>query len=126
MFQIEANFETQEVIIVQSTSAPAQDHLLELLFIADTAKQAGANHVTAVIPYFGYGRQDQPTRPFGFTPVSLVARLLEAAGIDKVISLDLHSRQIENFFKIEIKNLNSLSLFGSFLGDTSDCVGSVS
>jgi ribose-phosphate pyrophosphokinase len=113
--QIEVNFQGQEVIIVQSTSN--HDYLLELLFLADSAKKGGASHVTAIIPYFGYSRQDKPNNSSNFTPAGLIARLLEASGVDKVISLDLHSNEIDGFFNIEIKNLSPLPLLMTYLGE---------
>jgi ribose-phosphate pyrophosphokinase len=120
--QIDANLKDQDVVIIQSTSPPVNDHLMELLFIADTAKRAGASRIIAVIPYFGYSRQDKATSPFGSTPANLVARLLETAGIDKIITLDLHSQVIEEFFKIEMQNLSPLSLFMPFLRNIDNCI----
>lgn len=109
--QIEENLYEEEVIIVQSTSKPANDNLLELLLLADTAKRAGARRIIAVIPYFGYGRQDRPSYLHGPISASLVASMLEVSGINRIITLDLHSKQIEGFFKIGVQNLDSASLF---------------
>ncbi|WP_341764105.1 ribose-phosphate diphosphokinase [Candidatus Tisiphia endosymbiont of Beris chalybata] len=100
-----------EVVIVQSTCRPVNNHLMELLLLVDTVKRAGAKSITAVIPYFGYSRQDR--RPYIFAPVAarLVANMLEAAGVQRVITVDLHSQQLEGFFNIEVQNLNPISLF---------------
>lgn len=100
-----------DVVVVQSTSKPANNHLMELLLLVDTAKRAGAKRIIAVIPYFGYSRQDR--RSYLFSPISarLVANLLETAGVDHLITIDLHSKQLEGFFKIAIQNLNPIKLF---------------
>lgn len=104
-----------DVVIVQSTSRPANNHLMELLLLVDMVKRAGASQVTAVIPYFGYSRQDR--RSCSFTPVSsrLVASMLEVAGVNHVITVDLHSQQLEGFFKIPIQNLDPISLFAPII-----------
>lgn len=104
-----------DVVIVQSTSRPANNHLMELLLLVDTVKRAGASQVTAVIPYFGYSRQDRSS--CSFTPVSsrLVASMLEVAGVNHVITVDLHSQQLEVFFKIPIQNLDPISLFAPII-----------
>ena len=109
--QIDKDLYAQNVIILQSTTRPANDHLMELLLLADTAKRAGCNGITAVIPYFGYSRQDRPSYEYGPISASLVARLIETSGIDKVITIDMHSRQSEGFFKIGVKNLDPTDLF---------------
>ncbi|PPE06961.1 ribose-phosphate diphosphokinase [Holospora curviuscula] len=113
--QINNNLYGDDVIILQSTTKPANDHLMELLLLADTAKRANCNSITAVIPYFGYSRQDRPSYEYGPISARLVARLLEISGIDRVITLDLHSRQSEGFFKIEVKNLDPTDLFMNVL-----------
>ncbi|WP_342271485.1 ribose-phosphate diphosphokinase [Candidatus Tisiphia endosymbiont of Parasteatoda lunata] len=104
-----------DVVIVQSNSRPANNHLMELLLLVDTVKRAGASQVTAVIPYFGYSRQDR--RSCSFTPLSsrLVASMLEVAGVNHVITVDLHSQQLEGFFKIPIQNLDPISLFAPII-----------
>jgi ribose-phosphate pyrophosphokinase len=104
-----------DVVIVQSTSRPANNHLMELLLLVDTVKRAGASQVTAVIPYFGYSRQDRSS--CSFTPVSsrLVASMLEVAGVNHVITVDLHSQQLEGFFKIPVQNLDPISLFAPII-----------
>ena len=109
--QIPAHLHGEDVIVVQSTSKPANDHLMELLLIIDTARRAGAKTITTIIPYFGYSRQDRPSYEYGPISASLVANLLEAAGINRIITLDLHSRQIEGFFKAGVHNISPLTLF---------------
>jgi ribose-phosphate pyrophosphokinase len=99
------------IFILQSTSQPANDHLMELLLLADTARRAGAKHVIAIMPYFGYSRQDRKTSLQGPISASLIAMLLEAAGIQRLVTIDLHSPQIEGFFRIGVINLRSLDLF---------------
>ncbi|GAB4163677.1 MAG: ribose-phosphate pyrophosphokinase [Rickettsiaceae bacterium] len=108
--QVDGNI-GEEVILFQSTSAPVNDHLMELLLLADTAKRAGASKIIAVIPYFGYGRQDRCTYKNGPISASLVAKMIEAAGITKIITLDLHSNQLEGFFNIPVVNLVAESIF---------------
>lgn len=118
--QINKNLYNQDVVIVQSTSQPANDHLMELLLLADTAKRAGCRHLTAVIPYFGYGRQDRPSYDYGPISASLVASLLETSGVDRVVCVDLHSKQSEGFFKKGIKNLDPVDLFANEFKETKD------
>src|SRR5437764_12800675 len=94
-----------DVFVIQSTSFPANDHLMELLIIIDALRRASARRVTAVLPYFGYGRQDR--KPGPRTPISakLVANLITRAGADRVLTLDLHAGQIQGFFDIPTDNL---------------------
>jgi ribose-phosphate pyrophosphokinase len=103
--EIQENMRGQDVYIIQSTSFPANDHLMELLIITDAAKRAHARRITAVIPYFGYARQDR--KPSSRTPISakLVANLIERAGIDQVMTIDLHAGQLQGFFDIPTDNL---------------------
>jgi ribose-phosphate pyrophosphokinase len=120
--QIHEKMYEQDAVIIQSTSKPANDHFMELLLLVDTLKRAGANRIIAVIPYFGYGRQDRPSYRHGPISASLVATLLEAAGVDRVLTLDLHSRQTEGFFKIGVQNLSSVPIFAPLFLDTQDAV----
>jgi ribose-phosphate pyrophosphokinase len=103
--EIQENVRGQDMFVVQSTSFPANDHLMELLIIIDALRRASAKRVTAVIPYFGYARQDR--KPGPRTPISakLVANLIERAGADRVLTLDLHAGQIQGFFDIPTDNL---------------------
>ena len=115
--QVDGNLYEKEVVIVQSTSKPANDYLMELLLLADTAKRAGAHRIIAVIPYFGYSRQDRPSYSYGPISASLVATLLEAAGVNRVLTLDLHSKQTEGFFKIGVQNFDTSALFAKLFHD---------
>ena len=103
--EIEENIRGEDVYVVKSTSFPTNDHLMELLIIIDALRRASARRVTAVIPYFGYARQDR--KPGPRTPISakLVANLLSRAGADRVLTVDLHAGQIQGFFDIPVDNL---------------------
>ncbi|MEO0730719.1 MAG: ribose-phosphate pyrophosphokinase [Pseudomonadota bacterium] len=103
--EIQENVRGEDVFIVQSTSFPANDNLMELLILIDALKRASARRITAVIPYYGYARQDR--KPGPRTPISakLVANLIERAGADRVMTLDLHAGQIQGFFDIPTDNL---------------------
>ncbi len=115
--QINEPLNQKDVIIFGSTFKPANDHLMEILLITDTAKRAGAKTITAVMPYFGYSRQDRPSYNHGPISISLVAMLLEAAGINRIVTLDLHSKQSEGFFRIGVQNLDSTDLFIKFFNN---------
>ena len=95
----------EDVYVLQSTSFPANDNLMELLILVDALKRSMARRITAVMPYFGYARQDR--RPGPRTPISakLVANLIERAGVDRVMTVDLHAGQIQGFFDIPTDNL---------------------
>ena len=103
--EIQENVRGADVFVIQSTSFPANDHLMELLIIIDALRRASAQRITAVIPYFGYARQDR--KPGPRTPISakLVANLITRAGADRVLTLDLHAGQIQGFFDIPTDNL---------------------
>jgi ribose-phosphate pyrophosphokinase len=103
--EIQENVRGSDVFIIQSTSFPTNDHLMELLIITDALRRSSAKRITAVIPYFGYARQDR--RASGRTPISakLVANLITNAGVDRVMTLDLHAGQIQGFFDIPTDNL---------------------
>ena len=103
--EIQENVRGADVFIIQSTSFPANDHLMELLIITDALRRASARRITAVVPYFGYARQDR--KPAARTPISakLVANLITRAGADRVMTLDLHAGQIQGFFDIPTDNL---------------------
>ncbi|MFM2423352.1 MAG: hypothetical protein RL291_1882 [Pseudomonadota bacterium] len=103
--EIEENVRGQEVFFFQSTSNPVNDNLMELLITVDALKRASAKRITAIIPYFGYARQDR--KPGPRTPITarLVANLIERAGVDRVVTCDLHAAQIQGFFDIPTDNL---------------------
>src|SRR5213080_4884693 len=103
--EIHENVRGEDVFVIQSTSYPANDHLMELLVSLDALKRSSARRVTAVIPYYGYARQDRKSGPR--TPISakLVANLITTAGADRVMTVDLHAGQIQGFFDIPTDNL---------------------
>jgi ribose-phosphate pyrophosphokinase len=105
--EIHENVRGEDVFILQSTSFPANDNLMELLIICDALKRSSARRITAVIPYFGYARQDRKSSPR--TPISakLVSNLITEAGANRVLTLDLHAEQIQGFFDIPTDNLSS-------------------
>ena len=103
--EIQENVRGEDVFIIQSTSYPANDHLMELLIMIDAMRRASARRITAVLPYFGYARQDR--KAGGRTPISakLVANLITEAGADRVMTLDLHAGQIQGFFDVPVDNV---------------------
>jgi ribose-phosphate pyrophosphokinase len=110
---IDENVRGEDVFVIQSTSYPANDNLMELLICIDALKRASAKRITAVMPYFGYARQDRKTG--GRTPISakLVANLITRAGADRVLTMDLHSGQIQGFFDIPTDNLLAAPLMAN-------------
>ena len=113
--EIMENVRGKDTFFVQSTSYPANDHLMELLIAIDALKRGSARRITAVVPYFGYARQDRKTG--GRTPISakLVANLITAAGADRVLTLELHAGQIQGFFDIPVDNLSSTPVFVPYI-----------
>ncbi len=103
--EIQENVRGEDVFVLQSTSFPTNDHLMELLIIIDALRRSSARRITAVVPYFGYARQDRKSAPR--TPISakLVANLMTEAGADRVLTLDLHAAQIQGFFDVPVDNL---------------------
>ncbi len=123
--EVEENVRGEDVFVIQSTSNPANDNLMELLITIDALTRASASRVTAVIPYFGYARQDRKAGPR--TPISakLVANLITTAGADRVLTVDLHAGQIQGFFDIPTDNLFAVKVFEenirrTYNGDLSD------
>jgi ribose-phosphate pyrophosphokinase len=106
----EENIRGDDVFIIQSTFAPA-DNLLELLMMIDAAKRASARHIIAVIPYFGYARQDRKDKPRVSIASKLIANLLSAAGVTRIITIDLHADQIQGFFDVPVDHLYASSIF---------------
>src|SRR5690606_31593375 len=104
--EIEENVRRQDVFVIQPTSAPSAEHLMELLALIDALKRASASSVTAVVPYFGYARQDRRMRS-SRVPITakLVAKMFTAAGADGVLTVDLHADQIQGFFDIPVDNV---------------------
>ena len=109
--EIKENVRGEDVFIIQSTSYPVNEHVMELLIIIDALRRASARRITAVMPYYGYARQDR--KPGPRTPISakLVANLIEASGTDRVLTLDLHAGQIQGFFDIPTDNLLGVNVF---------------
>ncbi len=106
----EENIRGTDVFLIQSTNAPA-DNLLELLIMIDAAKRASASRITAVIPYFGYARQDRKDQPRVSITAKLVANLIAHSGVDRVLTMDLHTPQIQGFFDIPLDHLYAASIF---------------
>jgi len=109
--EILENVRGEDVFVVQSTSYPANDNLLELLITLDALKRGSARRITAVIPYFGYARQDRKTAPRAPISAKLIANLITTAGADRVLTLDLHAGQIQGFFDIPVDNLYAEPVF---------------
>ena len=105
----------QDVFIIQPTCAPANDNLMELLIIVDALKRSSAGTINAVIPYFGYARQDRKAAPRVPISAKLVADMLETAGVQRVITVDLHAAQIQGFFNIPVDHLVGASLFVQYI-----------
>jgi len=106
--EIKENVRGVDAYVVQSTCAPANDNLMELLIISDALRRASAASITAVIPYYGYGRQDRKVAPRTPITAKLVADLIVTAGVQRVLTIDLHAGQIQGFFNIPVDNLYSM------------------
>ncbi|MAZ80480.1 MAG: phosphoribosylpyrophosphate synthetase [Rickettsiales bacterium] len=109
--EIKENVRGEDIFVIQSTSYPANDNIMELLIVIDALRRASARRITAVIPYFGYARQDRKVAPR--TPISskLVANIITKAGADRVLTIDLHAGQIQGFFDIPLDNLYAAPVF---------------
>ena len=110
----------QDVFIIQSTSIPVNDNLMELLIMIDACKRASAGRITAVIPYFGYARQDRKARPRDPITAKLVADILTSAGADRVLTMDLHAAQIQGFFDIPVDHLYGAPLLAKYFKNKMD------
>ena len=109
--QIQENIRGDDVFVIQPTSTPANDHIMELLIMIDAMRRASAKRITAVIPFFGYARQDRKDKPRVPITAKLVANLLTAAGAHRVLTLDLHAQQIQGFFDIPVDHLFASPVF---------------
>jgi len=109
--EINENIRGNSIFIIQSVSSPANDNLMELLLCIDALKRSSAKNITAVIPYFGYARQDRKVVPRTSISAKLVSNLITKAGADRVVTLDLHSGQIQGFFDIPVDNLYATPIF---------------
>ena len=111
------NIRQRDVFIVQPTCAPVNDNLMELLIMIDAAKRASAGRVTAVMPYYGYGRTDKKDQPRVPITARLVADLLTATGADRILTVDLHAGQIQGFFNIPVDELTALTILSRYFQD---------
>ena len=116
--EIKENVRSKEVFIIQATCAPVNDNLMELLLMADALKRSSASKITAVIPYFGYARQDKKVTPRVPISAKVVADLIENIGIARVITMDLHASQIQGFFNIPVDNLYAAPVIIQYIKET--------
>jgi len=115
--EVNANVRGRDVFLVQSTCAPANDNLMELLILAEAARRASAGRITAVMPYFGYARQDRKVQPRAPITAKLVASLIQTSGIDRLLTMDLHAGQIQGFFDVPVDNLYAQPVLFQYLRD---------
>ena len=113
--EMKENVRGEDVFVIQSTSYPTNDNLMELLIIIDTLRRASAKRITAVVPYFGYARQDR--KPGPRTPITskLVANMIDKAGANRVLTMDLHADQIQGFFEKPVDHLYASSIFVPYI-----------
>ncbi len=115
--KIKENVRGQDVFIIQSTSYPTNDHIMELLLMIDAAFRASASRITAVIPYFGYARQDRKSEPRVPISSKVIANILQATGANRVLTMDLHAEQIQGFFDIPVDNLYATPVTVSYINE---------
>jgi ribose-phosphate pyrophosphokinase len=120
--EIQESIRGHDVYIVQPTSGPPDEHLMELLFLADACRRAGAARLTAVLPYFGYARQDRRASGREAVGAGVVATLIEAAGFARVVAIDLHAPEIEGFFRIPVEHLSATKLLAEAIRVTGEAV----
>jgi len=113
--KVNENVRGKDVFVVQSTCPPPNDHLMELLILIDALRRASARRITAVIPYYGYARQDRKDQPRVSITAKLVANLITTAGADRVLTMDLHAGQIQGFFDIPLDHLYAVNIFALHL-----------
>ena len=111
------NVRERDVFIVQPISAPVNDHIMELLIMIDAAKRASAGRITAVVPYYAYGRSDKKDQPRVPITARLVANLLTVAGADRLLTVDLHAGQIQGFFNIPVDELTAVPMLARHYGE---------
>lgn len=111
---LEASVMGQDAVIIQSTSAPVNDHLMELLLLQDACRRGGARSVTVVMPYFGYARQDRPMKTGDPISAKLVANLITTAGLDRLIAIELHSEGLLGFFDVPVVHLRGQSILSPY------------
>ena len=114
---IDESVRGKDVFIIQPTSYPVNDNLMELMIMADALRRASARHITAVVPYYGYARQDRKTR--GREPITakLIANLLQTSGITRLVTIDLHAGQIQGFFDVPVDHLFGASIIAKYIND---------
>ncbi len=115
--EVKANVRGRDVFLVQSTCAPANDNLMELMVMSEACRRSSAGRITAVMPYFGYARQDRKVQPRAPITAKLVASLLQTAGIDRLLTMDLHAGQIQGFFDVPVDNLYAQPILMQYLKD---------
>lgn len=123
MVKINESVRGRDVFIVQPTNAPSDTNLMELMVMADALRRASANTITAIMPYFGYSRQDRASEPRVPITAKLVSNLITVAGINRVVTMDLHAGQIQGFFDIPVDNLYALPVFYKYMQDNNLCDG---
>jgi ribose-phosphate pyrophosphokinase len=115
--EIDENVRSKNVFVIQSTCAPVNDHLVELLLMIDALKRSSAKRITTVVPYFGYARQDKKVAPRVPISAKLVANMLTVAGADRMITMDLHAGQIQGFFDIPVDNIFAAPLLIDYISN---------
>ena len=113
--EINENIRGNSVFVIQSTSNPANDNIMELFLVIDALKRSSAKTITAVIPYFGYARQDRKVAPRTSISAKVVANLISNAGATRVVTVDLHAGQIQGFFDMPVDNLYTAPLFAKYI-----------
>lgn len=121
MVRINESVRGRDVFLVQPTNAPSDTNLMELMVMADALKRASANTITAIIPYFGYSRQDRASEPRVPITAKLVSNLITVAGVDRIVTMDLHAGQIQGFFDIPVDNLYALPVFYKYMQNNNLC-----
>lgn len=120
--EVEQSVRGHDVYVIEPTSHPVDEHLMELLFLADACRRAGAARLTAVVPYFGYARQDRRASGREAVGAAVIASLIEAAGFSRIVAIDLHAPEIEGFFRIPLEHLSATRLLAEAVRTTSDSV----
>lgn len=121
MVKINESVRGRDVFIVQPTNAPSDTNLMELMVMADALRRASANTITAIMPYFGYSRQDRASEPRVPITAKLISNLITVSGVDRVVTMDLHAGQIQGFFDIPVDNLYALPVFYKYMQDNNLC-----
>lgn len=121
MVKINESVRGRDVFVVQPTNAPSDTNLMELMIMADALRRASANTVTAIIPYFGYSRQDRASEPRVPITAKLISNIITVSGINRVVTMDLHAGQIQGFFDIPVDNLYALPVFYEYLKNSDMC-----